>query len=695
MIYIFLVLAVLEAWHRSSIGNLFTWALENSYVFFLNFLILLSLFMLLLSLIGRPRVSLWITSYMMLLIFTISRIKMSLKGEPLLPWDIFLGNEAANIREYFVMMSISEVLILSVIAVGFLLGPLFFSNKKVSIKARSSVIFLPLILFLLLYFEKPVSLLELGEVNNVFWDQSITYQRNGLQVGFLSTLQLIRIDPPEGYSEQKISKIVQQLESAAPLPEKNPNMIIVMNEAFWDPTRLPNLTFSEDPLPFFRQLQKNRTSGELMVPVFGGSTANTEFEILTGNSIDFLPPGSTPYSQYVHEPHPSLASIFRNEGYKAVAIHGYHNWFYRRDHVYRQFGFDRFVSQNFFENPEFRRQLISDREMSRQIILEHKNSDKPLFVFAVTMQNHGPYNAKHYPEDRVTVEGNVPEDTKKVLNTYSTGVKEADESLQLLVDYFEGSGEPTVIVFFGDHLPYLGGGYRTYTETNYLDDANPDNWSKVDYQKMYTVPFVIWDNFSVPREVESTAEMGVGREEDFYLNSSFLGSFLLDKYGLPQTPLARYQNLLIAKGRSIISTNDEVNELTINDIEQYKFLQYDQLFGEGFAVSDRLNIVSNEYQLGSKPLKINHLFPEQIVLDELEGELPLVVEGENFTYKTKVYINDEEIETTFQDSTILISTIPNQYLTEDAVIKIRVTIKDSKSRELSTSEVWELPISGA
>lgn len=650
--------------------------------------------MLVVSLIGRQRVSLWITSYIMLLIFTISRIKMSLKGEPLLPWDIFLGNEAANIREYFVLMSMSEVLIFSVIALGFLLVPFFFSNRKISIKERASVTILPLLLFLLLYFEKPVSLLEVGEVDNVFWDQSITYQRNGLQVGFLSTLQLIRIDPPEGYSEQRMNQVVQQLESATPLSEKNPNMIIVMNEAFWDPTRLPNLKFSEDPLPFFRQLQKNSTSGELLVPVFGGSTANTEFEILTGNSIDFLPPGSTPYSQYVHEPHPSLASTFRNKGYQAVAIHGYHNWFYRRDHVYRQFGFDRFVSQNFFENPEYRRQLISDREMSRQIILEHKNSDKPLFVFAVTMQNHGPYNAKHYPEDRVTVEGNIPEDTKKVLNTYSTGLKEADESLQLLVDHFEKSGEPTVIVFFGDHLPYLGGGYRAYTETNYLDDANPDNWSKNDYQKMYTVPFVIWDNLSEQSKVQSTAKVGADGEENLYLNSSFLGAILLEKYGFPQTPLLRYQNLLIEKGRSITSSNEEINELGISDIEQYKLLQYDQLFGGGFTVSDRESIVNDEYRLGSMPLKINHLLPEKIVISELEGELPLVVEGENFTYKTKVYINDEEIETTFQDSTILIATVPNQYLTKGSVIKIRVAIKDSKNRELSTSEALDLLISG-
>ncbi|UTW70859.1 sulfatase-like hydrolase/transferase [Anaerobacillus sp. HL2] len=56
----------------------------------------------------------------------------------------------------------------------------------------------------------------------------------------------------------------------------------------------------------------------------------------------FLPQGSIPYSQYIHQPIPTLASILRAQGYESVALHNYHNWFYRRDQVYENFGFDRF-----------------------------------------------------------------------------------------------------------------------------------------------------------------------------------------------------------------------------------------------------------------------------------------------------------------------------------------------------------------
>ncbi len=666
-LYVCVCLLLLEAWHRSSLVLAFHWITERPYVFFLNFLILFSLVLLLLASTGRRRVSLWVVTIGMLLLFTVSRVKMKLKGEPLLPWDVFLGNEAANIREYFVLLNRSEIVVLLLLFIMLAASPLLFSKNKVTSNVRIIIAVAPIIVFSLLYFEKPISLLELGEVNDVFWDQSITYQRNGVQVGFINTLQLLNIDPPPDYSKGTIQALMDDLKTSETNQQK-PNIIMVMNEAFWDPTRLPNLEFSEDPLPHFRHLQDRYISGELIVPVFGGSTANTEFEVLTGNSMQFLPQGSIPYSQYVLRPHPSIASILRNEGYRTIAIHNYHNWFYRRDQVYEFLGFDQFISQSFFENPEYRRDFISDREMAKQIIKEHQRAKDPLFVFAVTMQNHGPYNARHYQEDRITVSGDVGEDMLKVVSTYTTGVKDADDSLQMLVDYFDKTVEPTIVVFFGDHLPYLGAAYKAYTATGFIEDANPETWDDEDYEKMYGVPFVVWDNFS-----------GTKRK-NVKLSSSFLVPFLLDTYQKPQTPLMRLINQVFVKDGKIITGREKMMEVS-NEDSTYALMQYDQLFGEMYALGDdeRTSITSGHYYVGGQSLLVTDV--------QVKEEQNLIVHGENFTYKTKVILEGNVLPTSFQSAQQLKAEVPDGFGKD---VSIKVAIIDSKNRVLAESNTFTI-----
>ena len=132
---------------------------------------------------------------------------------------------------------------------------------------------------------------------------------------------------------------------------KKPNVIFVMSEAFWDPTLLTNVTFSEDPVPTIHRLQKESSTGYLLSPQFGGGTSNVEFEVLTGNSMSFLPGGSIPYQQYISKPIPSLASYFADQGYKSMGIHSYEGWFWDRNKVYKELGFESFKSSEHFVNP--------------------------------------------------------------------------------------------------------------------------------------------------------------------------------------------------------------------------------------------------------------------------------------------------------------------------------------------------------
>lgn len=557
--YLLLLLLVLEAWHRSDVGAVIEWVFEQPLAFVINLGLFVSCFFLFKALTGRTRVALWLLSLSLLAFFTGSRIKLNIKGEPLLPWDFFLGNEAANIGEHFDLMSLQELAVQIVLLIVFSLIPCFFTNRKVDLKKRALVVMFPVIFFLLFFIIKPMSDFS----RHTFWHPSINYQVYGVQAGFIYATLEMTTSTPDMFSEVLIDELLQKYSQVEPPTDVKPNLIFIMNEAFWDPTRLPNLEFNEDPIPFFRKLQENHTSGELLVPVFGGSTANTEFEVLTGNSMHLLPQGSLPYSQYIRNRQQSLASVLSEQGYKSVAIHSYLGWFYRRNFVYEQFGFEQFISSENFIDPKYRRGFISDEAVSRRIITEHQHSDQPLFVFAVTMQNHSPFSINQYDEDRIEVSGlNSTKMTNK-MNTYATGVKDADDSLQLLIEYFEKEKEPTVLVFFGDHLPLLD---KVYTETNYIQDLNPKKWSYEEYQKMYSVPFVVWDNFSNEKESGT------------YMNSSFLGAFILEKYGLAQTPFIRFLNEVRRNETPIISVHEEVNELSDKNYERYELFQYDQLW---------------------------------------------------------------------------------------------------------------------
>ena len=141
-----------------------------------------------------------------------------------------------------------------------------------------------------------------------------------------------------------------------------------MSEAFWDPTLLTNVTFSEDPVPTIHRLQKESSIRIFVSPQYGGGTSNVEFEVLTGNSMSFLPGGSIPYQQYISKPVPSLASYFADQGYKSMGIHSYEGWFWDRNSSIRSSAFESFKSSEHFVNPEMKGYFISDAEVARSVI---------------------------------------------------------------------------------------------------------------------------------------------------------------------------------------------------------------------------------------------------------------------------------------------------------------------------------------
>ena len=517
---------------------------------------------------------------------------MKFLEDPIFPWDLMLYNQVINLFPQL-YKAFNPFLLLPLLLIP-LLG-IYLIKKLPSFKLNAKVrIICGLVSVLLLagisfYKSTPMEyVLKTLNITNKTWNQNENYSFNGLYLSFLMNLQSAVVLPPNEYSEEKIDSIVSSIGGKNPAVAsistptdavmEKPNIIFVMNESFWDPSLLNKVSYSKDPMPTVRSLQNSGNGGWIISPEFGGGTANVEFEVLTGLSMNFVPSGSVPYQQYITRSTPSLASVFAEKGYESIAIHPNDKWFWNRDEVYKHFGFKNFLSIDQFKNPskEKRGTYVDDKEVTKSIIEQTEKSDKPAFIYAVTIQNHGTYyypstNKPNYPID---VKGNISDEVKEQLHVYSNGVNDGDTELQNLINYYKNSKEPTIIVFFGDHLPYLG---NTYDETGYYSSATGLEQTR----NMSKTPLVIWNNFG--KEVNLPQDT---------ISTSFLGTYLFDLAGV-NTPLyykflEEFRNKLPGykmtmkmdnQGKLYLDTPESLSELE----NQYRLLQYDLLFGKQYA----------------------------------------------------------------------------------------------------------------
>ncbi|WP_258959208.1 LTA synthase family protein [Paenibacillus tyrfis] len=555
----------------------------------MNALIVFLVFVLIYCIIGSLVLSAGISALLLSIVSLISYFKVKLIGEPFFPWDIFLNKESMNILPLVTTHTalVRIGLVFAIVAVIFLFR---LWVPRLSLRPVTRIVLGALCIFALYSFGVRApwvgTLLDRAGVNEIVWNQQENYGTNGLSLAFTMNVKNTIVPKPPGYSEPTMANLAESLNEMVGTSTANaasgvkPNVIFIMNEAFWDPTLLPNVTFSEDPVPTIHRLEQESTSGYLLSPQFGGGTSNVEFEVLTGQSMSFLPAGSVPYQQYISKPIPSMASYFKGLGYKSAAIHSYEGWFWNRENVYKHMGFDSFQSKDGFQNPEYRGDFIADDEVSKSIIKEVESNANPTFIYAVTMQNHGPYDDHRYGSDNpIKVQGNLDDTARDTLETYVHGARDADSSLQLLIDHFQNSNEPTIIVFYGDHLPMLGYDYDAYVQSGFIHTAKSDQWSLEELKKMHSVPFVMWSNFDMAKEQVPV------------LSNSFLSAYVLDRLQM-EKPAALAYNAELSKKvpgllRNLVIDSDgqmhaSVPASAAADVEKYRELQYDELFGKQY-----------------------------------------------------------------------------------------------------------------
>ena len=298
-----------------------------------------------------------------------------------------------------------------------------------------------------------------------------------------------------------------------------------MNESFADmQSSFPDLALSQDPLAFYHSLTENTVKGTLVAPVTGGGTANVEFEALTGASLAFLPSNTVAYQLYLYDHIPSLVSELKNLNYEAIAFHPYLSSGWNRTSVYDWMGFDRQYYEEDVVDRQDIRQYVSDACDYRQLYRWTEETDGPTLLFNVTMQNHSGYTQgwNNLPRS-VTVVGQEKGNKTATAQFFSL-MKESDEALQELIEYYDASDETTMIVFFGDHQPPLGNEFYEELYGKALDERTTE-----EVLRQYEVPFFIWANYDIPEA------------EGLRISSNYLGTLTRELAGLP---LSGYDTLL-------------------------------------------------------------------------------------------------------------------------------------------------------
>ena len=532
---------------------------------------------------------------------TVTYFKLEMRGEPLLPWDFqqlgdFMGvadNVKLSVQPHMIVVAIIFLLCLGL---SIMMPSPYRGMKRRGLIVRLilSIVgaVMSLGIFFGIYMSKEVC--ASFHIYEDMWMQDRYYRNYSIVTGFLTNLRVMQFEAPENYSQEAVYERLDQVEkdlsdeplyadSYAAEHEKDavqtPNIIYVMNESFWDVSRLEGIAFDRDLTPNLKRLAQQGASGYVYSPSFGGGTCDVEFEVLTGFSLEHLPAGSKPYQQYVTDATPSLAQFLKGQGYSTVAIHGYYERMWSRNTAYPRLGLDDFISIEDMSDPDKRRGFVSDMEMTQQIIeqYESRKENGPVFIHAVTMQNHTTYDESKYPQDElvnVLEHPGLSEKTLSPLRDFATGVYEADAALGALTDYFSQVEEPTIIVFWGDHFNPFGDGYEIYEKTGYIEKGDTSS------PALHQTDLLIWSNYSDTHTDLGTIaayEVSPVMAELYGLERPIYFDYLLQQMSVYR---ARTRGVTVEANGSFSETMTEEQQQWYND---HWLLQYDQMFGKNFT----------------------------------------------------------------------------------------------------------------
>ncbi|MDL2300312.1 LTA synthase family protein [Clostridiaceae bacterium OttesenSCG-928-D20] len=515
-----------------------------------------------------------ISSSLIYAIGTINHYVFAFRGRTLFPGDLLSLKTAANVMGNYDYTP-DKIQIYTFIAL--LLYILLIILRPKRERKKHSILFTGITLlltgfFIITFFFTPF-------VSQVNLKPSLWSTRgNGLFLNFSLSLKYSSGDKPEGYSDGAAESLMSAYSSDSPaaLSDNAPeNVIVIMGESFADLKVYSDFPVTENPTPFYDSLDNadNCIKGFAYSSVFGGTTANSEYEFLTGNTMSFFPTSAVPYQLNVDKHSSSMVSQMKALGYRTLAMHPYLASGWNRVAVYESFGFEEVLFKNDFTNRAYMRNYITDQCNYENLVrkVEEKEKGEKLFLFNITMQNHSGYSVDYNGlPDTIRADG-VLKDAYPKLDQFLSLMKQSDLALEWLLDYFSALDERTIILIFGDHQPQIETGFIEMMIGGDFESRHAES-----QQLRQMVPYILWANYDIEE-----AEGG-----DLSIN--YLSSLLFEKAELPMTAYQKFLSELSKKLPVInalgFKTDEnefygEIGELPEDYkklAEEYNFIQYNE-----------------------------------------------------------------------------------------------------------------------
>ncbi len=549
---------------------------------------------------ARMTFSFLLTCLFYLLLMFVNIEKASALQIPVFPADIFyffelFYNEEALSDLWLVILALA-VTVIAVIIVLVTTKP----NESLRRKRRLQFPLMLLVVAAFAFFRNDISHWITSQNYRLVYSAMITEaEKNGfMTIFFKRMIDYKSAATPDGYSKQKISNIITKYGKAfktRTTAENKPNVIILLVEAFTDPIDVGFQT-TYDPLPNLRNIEHNHISGDVMVPVVGGLSANSEFELLTGLSMRFIPEGSIPYIDTIDQDMPSIAREFKAAGYFTEALHVATLSFFNYELVYPFLAFDKHstlhLKKGVTMDPANR---YPNEESLVKEIITRTEKHRPQFIFSFPNSTHGFWDYNAYLNSELEIL-NWPSDIlKDDMKTYVNALHQADAAIGKLIDHYSQFEEDTVVLIAGDHMPSLFP-YRfqklIHQSKHQLDDPQTHQNRKLMHQVshaikqeqpeefyriLHQVPFYIWANFELPQLQENTS-------------MNLLHDYLFDLINHSPSPLYQLTKQLKKEVKEVSqvfrdqdgSYTFEVPAAHQTIVDDYQILQYDILYGHNY-----------------------------------------------------------------------------------------------------------------
>ncbi len=589
-VFLFPFYLTLTANYLSLGGRLYTLLTGNMGAFLFGLTLVYLTFLFFAALLPNISAAALVVSIVILGLSLVDYFKFAILEAHFVPWDIYLAQNAQSFTEFLTSISIPQNILEILFGTLVYCVFLYLIGPKLPIKLRfraltAPVFFLLLSLIIANHGIRQSFAQALGISLEAPAEQNALYAENGFLTAFVLSLDSSTLSEPKHYSKSYMQRTFERY-----LPEKNsgttfqnPDIVVVLSEAFWDPTVLNGVSFSADPMVNFREIAKTNPSGKMISPTFGGGTVRPEFEIHTGMSTSLLPPGNIPYQQYLKHDIFSFPRTYKNLGYDTVGLHTYQKTFYDRDKAYPLMGFDTFLGeydlhaeQHWNSGP-----YITDETIAEEVIYQlSQPHDVGVFVMAITMENHSMYQEKFEEQDREIKVSGKSLTPKQILTleNFAAGVSHSDQALKTIYDYVMQREKPTIVLWYGDHLPTLGDDFDPYLSTGTISSKTAAEWTEAEKNIMFSTPYLMFANYDTGREYLADQES---------VSPYLLPALMADYIDAPQCLqtnflLELYRTCpIMSKYYNFYTPNtDKTKQEEMQDL--HELLTYDMLIGKNY-----------------------------------------------------------------------------------------------------------------